>query len=479
MKKTGLTRRSFVKKSAIAGLGIASAGCLGNKKPFVNKGHIYLSADTIYGQKVEANKQMLRVFKVGVGGMGAADTGSLRATKKVIITGMCDVDAKRLADHSKSFAGVPQFTDFRKMFKQISECDAVCVSTPDHTHAIIALEAMRQGKHVYVQKPLAHSFEECEMLMASAHKYGVVTQMGNQGHPGVWRYKQLLKHNFWGDIKEIYTWTSRPWWPHGMTEKATPTKMPEGFNWDCWIGPAQMREFSNLYAHFKWRGWVDFGCGAIGDMAVHNFDPAYFVLQLGLPQTVIAHGDKAHPWGGFPKKSTIDFHFGPTPICPNGIDVHWSEAGQRPNNPDGAHPSYKLGGEGCMIVGSKATTFGGSHASKPQCIALPGVQFGKETKEAQRKCNDIMAKPEVDNGIDWNYSHYAEWVNACIAGNPEKPGSKFDYSAKMTQALLLGCIAQFMPETKLTWDDKNKCFDNKAANDLLKGSQRDGFKLRI
>lgn len=455
MKVQGLSRRSFLANSAMAGFFIASG--------------------SVYGQDAKG-PQKLRVLKIGTGGMGRADTDSL-IKNGAIITGVCDVNPKTLDGSAKRFPGVPKFTDYRRLLDKVDPAtyDGVCVSTADHTHATIALNAMRRGKHVYVQKPLAHTYEECEMLLAAAEKYKVVTQMGNQGHPGVYRYAKLLEQNFWGNILEVHSWTDRAggrWWPQGMRSLPKTEKIPVGYDWDCWLGPAKMRDYSSAYTPFKWRGWCDFGCGAIGDMAVHNFDPAFFVLKLGLPRTIKAWCDQPAKlaWATY---STIDFNFGPSPVCPKGVNVYWYESGLLPKRPLGSNYRLQVGTNGCMIVGDRATTLGGSHAGKPMCVATFGHDSGsQETKDAARSCNDLLK-----GDGRWSYNHYKEWIDACKAGKPEDCGSKFAYAAKLTEALLFGCIAQYFPGKELAWDEAKKEFtDNPAATAMLRGSKRAGFE---
>jgi len=458
MKKQGVSRRSFLASSAMAGF--------------------FIPASNVFGQEVKGSpSQQLRFLKVGVGGMGGGDLKSLIGSGAVC-TGLCDVNQGTLDGAAKNFPGIPTFTDYRVMLDKIAkECDAVCVSTADHTHATIALAAMRLGKHVYVQKPLAHTYEECEMLVEAAKKYGVVTQMGNQGHPGVYRYEKLMENTFWGDILEVHSWTDRAggrWWKQGMTALPPEEKVPDGFNWDCWIGPAKMRPYGKGYAPFAWRGWCDFGCGAIGDMAVHNFDPAFFVLQLGLPETVKAWSDQPANLA-YPTYSTIDYHFGPSPICPKGVNVYWYESGILPKRPLGSHPKLNVGDNGCMIVGSKATTLGGSHASKPQAVAVGGQPFGSATKDAERACNKLLEDPGK-----WQYNHYKEWVDACKANTPNVPGSRFETPRSLTEALLFGCIAQHFPGKELTWDKEKRVFSNSPeATALLQGFKREGFEPKV
>jgi predicted dehydrogenase len=233
-----------------------------------------------------------------------------------------------------------------------------------------------------------------------------------------------------------------------------------------------MRPFSGAYAPFKWRGWWDFGCGAIGDMACHNMDPAFWILQLGMPTSIKA--EASTPAGiAYPEWSIIELTFPATPVCPKGIKVVWYDGKKLPERPENAHPQLKLGTNGCLIVGSKMTAMGGSHASPPMPIALGKEAYSPAVKDAERVWREELKKTQGCN-------HYGQWVEACKAGDLKKPGSNFEYSAPMTQVLLLGCIALRFPGTELKWDARRARFTNHAeANRWLASAQRDGFKLRV
>src|SRR5574344_201844 len=246
-----LTRRSFLTSAAAAGV-------------------FFIPATRLFGQDLKGPaSQQFRFAGIGVGGMGTPTCEELIAAGGTIVA-LCDVDPRRLAEFAKDHPGIPTFTDYRVLFDKCSDTfDGVAISTPDHTHAIIALEAMRRGKAVYVQKPLARTFEECQLLMEEQARTGVVVQMGNQGHPGVLRYNELLKENAWGDIQEIIGWSDRPVWPQGMTAYPPAQPVPAGLDWDLWTGPSPLHAYSSQIHPFHWRGYWDYGCGAIGDMAVH------------------------------------------------------------------------------------------------------------------------------------------------------------------------------------------------------------------
>ena len=442
----------------------------------------------------EVKGRRLKIAAIGSGGMGGAATESLISAGCDLVA-VCDIDPSAFDKWEKKYPGIPKFTDYRDMLKTLGDkFEAVQVGTPDHTHAYISIDCMNAGKHVYVQKPLARTVEECELMLKASLRTGCVVQMGNQGHPGVWRYKALRDAGIWGGIKEIYSWSDRPIWPQGMTEYAKPEPLPENFAknaWDCWCGPSADHGFSKAYHRFKWRGWWDYGCGAIGDMAVHNADPAFWALELGLPIKVKADTFGEGPVSiAYPKKSRIEMTFAPNKWVPNGITLVWLDGGLKPDmqavpglakfaadfavktEAGKARKAKKEGkpytppakidplvpGNGLIIVGDKATTIGQSHASAPSCIAGNGPAYSVAIAEGDKACR---------------YSHYREFVEACLAKDIEKCGSKLSYAAPLTEALLIGCIALRFPGEELLFDAKSMRFTNKpAANEFLKAPKR-------
>ena len=420
--------------------------------------------------------EQFRFAQIGCGGKGDSDlNNTVGAGGKLV--GMCDVDPtnKRVEKNFQKYADVPKFSDYRKMLDKLDkEIDGVVISTPDHTHAVAALEAMRRGKHVYVQKPLARTFEECQLMLEASRKYKVVTQMGNQGHAGsgLILWKKMMDANAFGDIQEVFTWSNRPIWPQGMTQVPAEEPVPEGMDWDSWIGPAQMRPFSSAYAPFKWRGWWDFGCGAMGDMACHNMDPAFWILKLGLPTSVKA--EASAPAGlAYPAWSIIEYTFPATPVCPKGVKMSWLDGKKLPAKPENSHPEYKLGDNGCMIVGSKMTAVGGSHAGAPTPVALGKAAYGPAVKDAEHQWREELKKSK---GCD----HHGQWVEACKAHDAKKPGSNFEYAVPMTQAILLGCAALRFPGKELKWDNKKRLFTNlPEANQWLASKPRAGYVLGV
>ena len=479
-----LSRRNFVASLSACVFGSALAVDIAPRSEF--KG------------KVEGRR--LKLASVGCGGMGGAATNDLIKAGCDLVA-ICDVNPGAFDGWEKKYPGIPKFTDYREMLKTMGDkFEVVQVGTPDHTHAYIAVDCMLAGKHVYVQKPLARTVEECELMLKTQIKKGVVCQMGNQGHPGVWRYKALRDAKFWGDIKELWSWSDRPIWPQGMKEYAKPKELPANYAknaWDCWCGPSEDHGYSDAYHAFKWRGWWAYGCGAIGDMAVHNADPAVWAFELGLPIKV-----KADTYGegpvtiAYPKKSRIEMTFAPNKWVPNGIKLVWLDGRELPSvdtvpgllayakeearrNEERkvkdaekkgktyeakADPKPLVPDNGLIVVGTKATTIAGSHASRPTCIAGDKDAFETAIKPGDKRSG---------------YNHYREFVEACLAKDPNMCGSKLAYAAPLTEALLIGCIALRFPGEELRFDPKKMQFTNKPeANKWLKAPKRNDWDFK-
>ena len=435
-------------------------------------------------------ERRLKIASIGCGGMGKIGTDRLIAEGCDLVA-VCDIDSSMFDYWEKKFPGIPKFTDYREMLRTMGDrFEAVQVGTPDHTHAYISIDCMNAGKHVYVQKPLARTVEECELMLKASLRTKRVVQMGNQGHPGVWHYKALRDAGIWGEIREIYSWSNRPVWPQGMKEYAKVEPLPANITadaWNCWCGPSADHGYSPAYHRSRWRGWWDYGCGAIGDMAVHNADPAFWTFELGLPVRV-----KADTFGGgpasiaYPRKSRIEMTFAPNKWIPHGIKLVWMDGGVKPDmktiagleayvaklagvkvdksgksdNPSAAQAPVTpaVPGNGLIVVGSKATSIGASHAQPPICIAGDKTAFNATLKKGASAAR---------------YDHYREFVRACLANDPEMCGSKPSYAAPLTEALLIGCIALRFPGEELAFDPKTMQFTNKPeANVFLKASKR-------
>jgi hypothetical protein len=452
MKKTPapLSRRSFLKTTTA---GAAAAA---------------ISPSLAFGSR----REPLRFAQIGCGGKGESDRDAMLAAGAKLVA-LCDVDEANAKKVFMKHADLPKYKDYRELLdKHEKEIDAVVVSTPDHFHAAAALDAMRRGKHVYVQKPLARTYAECQAMLESSRKHGVVTQMGNQGHAGsgLKLWEEMLKGDAFGDVQQIHTWSDRPIWAQGMTEAPKEGQVPATLDWNLWLGPAAQRPYSKAYVPFSWRGWWDFGCGAMGDMACHNMDPAFWIFKLGLPLSIKAQASA--PAGiAFPDWSIIEYKFGPTPSLPKGVTLTWYDGKKLPAAPAGAAPGLKVGSNGCMVIGSKLTALGGSHAGTPHVVAVGDKTEESAIKDADKHWQDVH---KTLRGVD----HYGQWVHAAEAKDREAPKSNFEYAVPFTQGILLGCIALRFPGQELLWDNQKKQFSNFAeANQWLSFKPREGYNL--
>ena len=269
MTEKNFTRRAFLGTTAAA-LVATGASAKAEKK---GKKRIRVKPRTV------SPNEKLNVAAIGAGGKGRSD---IKACENENVVALCDPDWERAAESFETFPNARKFKDYRVMLEKMPEIDAVTISTPDHTHAPAAYMAMMMGKHVYVQKPLTQTVAEARLLTETARKMGVATQMGNQGHAGdgVRELYEMIWSGIIGQVHEVHIWTSRPVWPQGIAEPLPPEVIPITMDWNLWIGTAPMRPYNSAYAPFKWRGWLDFGAGALGDMACHIMDPAYWTLKL-------------------------------------------------------------------------------------------------------------------------------------------------------------------------------------------------------
>src|SRR6266581_13629 len=312
MKPRFLTRRQFVKRSVSATAALAI--------PFVARRNV-----------LGANGR-LNIAGIGVGGKGASDVANVDNEN---IYALCDVHEDNAAGSFQKYPQAKRFKDFRVMLeKEGSHIDAVTVSTPDHMHAPVALMAMRMGKHVYCQKPLAHTVYEARLMAKTSRQYKVATQMGNQGHcnPDTRRLVELIQSGVLGKVSAIHVWTDRPgnWWPQGIERPNGTPPAPPTLDWDLWLGVAPRRPYNPAYVPFKWRGFWDFGTGAIGDMGIHNLDTAYWALELGTPTSVevksSSHATKESP----PEWSIIELNFPPRGKHP-AVRMIWYDGGKHPS----------------------------------------------------------------------------------------------------------------------------------------------------
>jgi predicted dehydrogenase len=383
-----------------------------------------------------AGSEKLNVAVVGAGGRGADDMSDLNAAG-VNFVALCDCDHRSAAESFHRYPNARQYADWRKMLDEEKQIDAVLVATPDHNHAIVSIAAMRRGKHVYCEKPLAHSIWEVRQMAKVAAAMGVVTQMGTQGHAfeGTRRAVEAIRSGAIGDVTELHVWTDRPagWWPQGILRPQEQPPVPEGLDWDVWLGPASWRPYNPAYVPFAWRGFWDFGTGAIGDMGIHNLDTAFWALELGLPTRVEikdcspalatpALKETAPLW------SIIELLFPARGNRPP-VKMTWYDGGKLPPEDlfQGEPRISKDGGS--LVIGSKGTlftrTWHGGEDESDMFVLLPRKQFQGYQPPAPT--------------LPRTTSHHQEWVDACLGHG--KTLSNFGYAAVLTEALLLGNVA--------------------------------------
>lgn len=452
----------------------------------------------VLGKGFTAPSDKLIVAGIGAGGKGESDLNMFYKSGKAEIAVLCDVDDRQAVTSRKRFPKAKYYKDFREMLeKEGKSIDACSVSTPDHTHAVAAMAAMQLNKHVYVQKPLTHDIYEARMLTQAAHRYKVVTQMGNQGSSGD-GVRQLIdwyKAGIIGDVHTIYCYTDRPIWPQGVARPANSSPIPSELDFDLWLGPAPKREYFDGLLPFNWRGWWDYGTGALGDMACHIMAPAFAVLGLGYP--VAAECSVATKYiqnwqrGYFPDSGPIASHITLTFKGTNGkpdLKLHWMDGGIQPERPEELGPNEVMGdgGNGTIFLGSKGKMMCGTYGVNPQLLPTSRT---KETVVPQT----IARVPGGDNG------HYAAWVEASIAGYgsdaAKNLSSHFDIAGPLTESVLMGNLAIRSYDIqkkkgnstsypgrniKLLWDGENMKITNfDDANQFVKRVYREGWSLGV
>jgi predicted dehydrogenase len=310
--------------------------------------------------------EKLNIAGIGVGGQGGGDMDALSSQN---IVALCDVDDQRAADTFNKFPNARKYKDFRKMLdKEHKNIDAVMVATPDHCHAPAAITAMKLGKHVYCEKPMAHTIYEARRMTEVAKEMKVVTQMGQGGHAGEGlRFTYEFIHDgAIGPVREVHVWSDRPIWPQGIDRPKDTPPIPKTLDWDLWLGPAKWRPYHNAYVPFAWRGWWDFGCGAMGDMAVHNADPAFFCLDLDAPTAVEAQTSEVND-ETLPKWSIITYEF-PAKGDRPAVKMIWYDGGKLPPRPPELEEGRSLGDNGILFVGDKGKILCGGWSGAPRLI---------------------------------------------------------------------------------------------------------------
>jgi predicted dehydrogenase len=406
----------------------------------------------------------LNIGCIGIGGQGNDVTRELATFPNVNIAAFCDVDEAYAARTVQQHPGRPFYKDYRVMLEKEKGLDAVMIATPDHWHAPIAIAAMRMGKHVYCEKPLAHTIEETRLMGKIAAEMKVVTQMGNTGHggQGLRLTKEWLDAGAIGTVTEVHVWSDRPgkWWDSQGRRRPTETPpVPPTLDWNLWQGPAPAHPYHPLYLPGKWRGWFDYGCGALGDMMVHNADPAWFALDLGAPSAVEATTSETNP-DSFPLSSVVTWHFaakgkrGP-------IKLTWYDGGKLPEPPPGFDTTRPFEDNGIIFIGDKGSLIAPGWSGRPRLLP------------------DSLMKSFVmpPRTLPRSPGHRKEWVDACIAGKPEDAKAGFWYSAPFTEALLVGVLPIRLGK-RIEWDAAAMRATNAPEADaLIRKTYRKGFEL--
>ncbi|MEY2880657.1 MAG: putative oxidoreductase YcjS [Verrucomicrobiota bacterium] len=471
MSQTTLNRRDFLAFSATVAALLAVPGCMTLPKQPRKPRPIAAGAK-------------IRVAQIGCGGKGFSDI-SAHADEEVVA--LCDVDwdekrqrgGANMKKLKEQFPKAKTYTDFRKMLLEMDDqIDAVGVATPDHMHFLPAYMAIMLGKHVYVQKPLTQTVGEARELLRLARLNGVCTQMGNQGHAGegIRLVREWYGAGLLGEVREVNIWTNRPVWPQGFADWPAADPVPDGFNMDCFLGRAQERPFSKKIHPFNWRGLQDYGCGALGDMACHIMDCAFWNLDLGAPTSVelkkIIDGSKV----AFPKSAVVEFQF-PARGKQPPVKLTWYEGGLKPDAPKAfaatdTDPARTLAQGGQLLIGSKGTVYDGNdYCNSPRFIPESAHKALVDGGKLPPK-----TVPRVLDGTPNKANPHKEWTAAIRANNPLAAGSNFEYSVPFTEVVCLGTMAILVGK-KFTWDGAAMRTSLPEADKLLYPTYRKGWSI--
>jgi predicted dehydrogenase len=478
-KKT--SRRKFIKQSSLSVGGI-----------------MIIPRDILGGVGYTAANDRISLAAVGAGGKGfsdirdAAGYNKMTQSAKENVVALCDVSSKEAERAFKMFPKAAKYQDYRTMFEEMGDqIDAVTVSTPDHMHAPPAMMAMKAGKHVYVQKPLTHDVYEARMLTEAANKYDIVSQMGNQGSSGdgIREITEWIEAGAIGEVREVHCWTNRPVWEQGMTRPDGNVAIPDYLNWDLWLGTAPKRPYHNGYQPFNWRGWWDFGTGALGDMACHIMDPAVRALKLKYPTSVQAFAPKkVVNWQRVdsiespPTSSVVHYEFPERDGLP-AVKLVWYDGGMMPPRPEELGDDEPMGNTdgGVLFVGDSGKLMCDCYGANPRLLP-------KSFDEQYERPSETLTRVKEDN-------HQRNWI-AAIRGEAEA-SSDFDYAGPFSEIVLMGNLAirslyiqeeidrngkKSMAYTgtgkKLRWDGKNmKILNYEPANQFVKRDYMGGHTL--
>ncbi|ALL05335.1 oxidoreductase [Pedobacter sp. PACM 27299] len=471
------SRRSFLKTTALAAAGF-----------------MIVPRHVLGGKGFLAPSDRLIVAGVGVGGKGQSNLSNIYKGGKADIAFLCDVDDRRAANSVKNFPSAKYYKDYREMLdKEGKHIDGVVVSTPDHNHAMIAMAAMQLGKHVYVEKPLSHDIFEARKLTEAANKYQVVTQMGNQGSSGdgVRQLQDWVDAGVIGKVERVYCWTDRPSWPQGITWPAVNGSIPKELDWDLWLGSAPYKPFVDKLVPFNWRGWWDYGTGAIGDMGCHLVEPPFRILGLDTPIDVqcsvgsiyVDEFKRGYFPDSCPPSSHVIMTFKKTKKTKDDLQIHWMDGGIKPGRPIELGANEPFGANGVLFEGTKGKMMCDVYGANPRLLPLSRNQ-------------EVHVKPGVERVIGGVDGHYWDWAEACIAGyGKKKLSSPFEIAGPLTETLLIANLAIRGTDIqkprqngngfdypgrdiKLIWDKENLRVTNfDEVNQFVRREYRQGWSL--
>ena len=452
---TGIDRRSFIRNTATAAAGF-----------------IILPSHVISGLGHRMPSDKLNIAGVGVGGRGG---GVIRAVSSENIVALCDVDWKYASGIFKDYPNAKKYYDWRILFDEMKDSiDAVVVGTPDHSHAIVSIHAMKLGKHVYCEKPLAHSVWETRQMTQVAREYKVATQMGNQGNSGegIRQVCEWVWNGAIGEVREAHAWTNRPIWPQGLERPKEEVAVPDTLKWDLFIGPAKERPYNPIYTPWNWRGWWDFGTGALGDMACHIMDPIFMSLKLKYPIAVQGSSSLFNTESP-PLAETVTFRFPERAKFQHAkmpeVKVTWWDGGLLPPRPEELPAGQTMGRDsdgGCLLIGSKGKIMTGCYGKDPFLLPLDyGLSYKKPAEQMRR----VVGGHEMD------------WVRACKESpeNRVEASSYFEYAGPMNEMVVMGVVAVRLQDLKreLLWDGENMRFTNISDKDEINVVKSDKFEI--
>ncbi len=453
--KKDMSRRSFLKTGTTAAIGLS------------------MMPGTVFGagkdsKKKKAKTDKLKILGVGIGGRGAA---VLKEVETEDIIGLCDVDWKYAAHVFERYPKAKRYNDYRKMFKEmLDECDAVVCATADHTHAIICAEAIAAGKHVYCEKPLTHTVYESRLLTKLAAKHKVATQMGNQGASGegVRKVCNWIWNGVIGEVTRVEAFTDRPIWPQGLERPKETPAVPKTLNWDAFIGPAPMRPYNPIYTPWNFRGWWDFGTGALGDMACHILHPVFKALNLKYPIQVQGSSTPLLS-ESCPNAEMIKYTFPARDNMPKvampQVDVYWYDGGFTPERPLNlpAGKSLNDAGGGVIFYGTKDILICGCYGKDPYLLS-------GRNPEVPSLCREVKL------------SHAQDWVRACKEDPANRVLSESDFSqaGPFNEMVVMGVNAIRLQGLNqiLEWDGENMEFTNIPADATVRSIVKDGFSIK-